>query len=109
MYVFVWHVCVAVQDAMDLLLGVHVVSRDEGVTIPSVLQQPRNLRMTVVRRCRVGWLLVIFHTTYKCVSPWGCGKIPYSETCLNQSPLLLTGQGCFRQMATSQMCNVILW
>ena len=38
---------------MDLFLGVHVVSHDEGVTIPSVLQQPRNLRVTVVRGCWV--------------------------------------------------------
>lgn len=48
-HVHVWCVCVTVQDAMDLFLGVHVVSHDEGVTIPSVLQQPRNLKMTVVR------------------------------------------------------------
>ena len=49
----VTYVSAPVQDAMDLFLGVHVVSRDEGVTIPSVLQQPRNLRMTVVRGCWV--------------------------------------------------------
>ena len=40
------------QDAMDLFLGNHVVSRDEGVTIPSVLQPPRNLRVTVVSGTR---------------------------------------------------------
>ena len=38
------------QDAMDLFLGNHIVSRDEDVTIPSVLQPPRNLRVTVVRQ-----------------------------------------------------------
>jgi hypothetical protein len=36
------------QDAMDLFLGNHIVSRDEDVTIPSVLQPPRNLRVTVL-------------------------------------------------------------
>lgn len=95
---------------MDLFLGVHVVSHDEGVTIPSVLQQPRNLKMTVVRKCLVGWFLFIFSTTCKCVSPYGCCKIPCSETCLNQSPLLFIDYGCFRQMAgyIAVQCDVLV-
>ena len=50
------------QDAMDLFLGVHVVSHDEGVTIPSVLQQPRNLRMTVLPLILVFSLAMLFVT-----------------------------------------------
>ena len=56
---------------MDLFLGVHVVSRDEGVTIPSVLQQPRSLRMTVVRRCTEAGFCSCHYCLHVCEGPLG--------------------------------------
>ena len=48
------------QDAVDLFLGVHVVSRDEGTAIPSILQPPRNIRTTVLPLILIFGLAMFF-------------------------------------------------